>query len=53
MAFFARFRKKSCVITRLPDEVLVEEIMLSLSIEDVMALRRVCVHYCHLISPAY
>ena len=39
---------KLCVITRLPDEVLVEEIMLALSIEDIVALRRVWVYYCHL-----
>ena len=48
MALFARFRKKSCVITRLPDEVLVEEIMLTLSIEDIIALRRVYVACYHL-----
>jgi hypothetical protein len=34
-----------CFITRLPDEVLVDEIMLILSIEDVVALRRVCVDF--------
>jgi hypothetical protein len=43
MVFFAKFRKQACFITRLPDEVLVEQIMLMLSIEDVVALRRVCI----------
>jgi len=33
---------QSCFIIKLPDEVLVEEIMLMLGIEDVVTLRRVC-----------
>jgi hypothetical protein len=45
MVSSARFRKHKCFIIRLPDEVLVEEIMLELAIEDVMALRRVCVEF--------
>jgi hypothetical protein len=46
--FFAKFRKQPCFINRLPDEVLVEEIMLTLGIEDIIALRRVCVNPFHL-----
>jgi hypothetical protein len=42
MELCTKLQKKSCAIIRLPDDVLVENVMPTLSVEDILALRRVC-----------